>query len=147
MLITWILTFLFFLVIEMGAPGLFFCLSIAFGALVGLIADLYGMSFEIQICFFCISTFVSFYLLHSLATTMQSQLGYKTGTEKLKGALACLLTDCGSNPGTIHIAGTTWNAQSLHGDHIDAGTTVRIIDIKNVTLIVQPIKEYGGKNV
>jgi membrane protein implicated in regulation of membrane protease activity len=88
-----------------------------------------------------------FYLLRSLAITVQSQLGYKTGAEKLKGTLAFLLTDCGSNPGTIHIAGTTWNAQSPHGDHIDAGTTVRIIDIKNITLIIQPIKEHGGKNV
>jgi membrane protein implicated in regulation of membrane protease activity len=141
MLNIWIITFLFFLLIEMGIPGLFFCLSIACGSLGGFVADFYELSFEVQIYLFCVGTFISFYLLHSFAIILQAQLGYKTGVERLKGSPTHMLTDCGLIPGTVHIAGTTWNAQSLHGDYINAGTLVRIIDIKNTTLIVQPIKE------
>lgn len=147
MLFIWAFLFLFFVIMEMGFPSLFFCLSIACGAGAGFIASFYILPVEIQVSIFCIATLLSFCCLRMLAIKIQSKSGYKTGTEKLKGAIAVILTEAGLSPGSLHIAGTTWSAQSLHGTKIAAGAMVRIIDIKNTTLIVEIIKEHEENHV
>jgi membrane protein implicated in regulation of membrane protease activity len=132
---------------EMGFPSLFFCLSIACGAGAGFIVSFYTLPIETQASAFFIVTLLSFCCLRMLAIKIQSKSGYKTGTEKLRGAIAIVLTEAGLSPGSVHIAGTTWSAQSLHGTKINAGTMIRIIDIKNTTLIVEIIKEYEENHV
>lgn len=147
MLFIWITIFLFFVVAEMGTPHLFFCLGIALGSLAAAIAHIYGLSCEKQIIIFLIATMISFFLLQLFARSLQSKKFYKTALEQMKGSITCMTSECDNNPGTVHIAGTTWNAQSINKKPIKAGTIVRIIEIKNITLIVEPLTQYGEENV
>lgn len=147
MLFIWAAIFLLFFLVEMVFVNLFFCLSIACGAVGGFATAFYAMPIETQIIAFCLITCISFCLLRLMVCKIQSKAGYKTGIEKLKGTVTIMLTESGLMPGTVHVAGTTWNAQAIHGTRIGAEAIVRIIDIKNITLIVELITKNEEKNV
>lgn len=146
MLIVWITVFLFFMIAEIGIHNLFFCLSISLGALAATSCQIYGIPFEKQIVIFCIATGIGFFVLQLFTRSLQSKKFYKTALEQMKGSITPMISGYDKNPGTVHSAGTTWNAQSIDGKPIKTGTKVRIIDIKNITLIVEPLMQDGEHN-
>jgi len=138
----WIITALFFFLIEIGHPALFLALSCSFGSIAGFFASYFELQLWYQCLLACIITFLSFIILHKIGIRLQSNSSYKTSIMQLKGSITTIIDECHENQtGTVRIGGTTWGIIGVNRKRIPAGSLVRIIDIKGIVLIVEPINQ------
>lgn len=136
----WILLALFFLILEMGHPGLFFFLSFCIsGALSGLVS-LFDERLAVQLAVFFVTTIAAFFILnlwvkklfahkHALATNTHALIGKQGLVVKIIGE---------HQSGQVQVGGQIWSARSLVPQAIACNVLVDIIEIKGVHLIVRP---------
>lgn len=113
-----------------------------FGGIVALVLALCGVSIEIQ---WIVFGAVSVILLLSLRKIMQKFL-YKndqhTNADAEFGKTTNLITSITKKKyGTIKVNGITWTATTVDGTEIEAGQTVKIINLEGNKYIVEKIEK------
>ena len=141
MTLLWIAIALVFAVVEVLTVGLF-AGFVSLGAIGAAIAAFVGDGYISQAV-----TFAAVSVL-GIAVVRRPLLGYlqqRAGPLVLSGASAmvgqtALVVDAIGGPherGHVRIQGEDWPALSRDGTHVEAGQSVRIVEIRRATLVVE----------
>lgn len=138
----WLIIAVFFLLLEMGSPGLFFFLSFFFGAIFAAFSTMVTESIVFQAIFFLSSSIISFLIMnfwvkkHFLGSKSYEQTNvYAIVGKKVK----VIKTIFPQEPGAVKVDGEIWSAKAVDDKVIQIGQTVEIVEIKGVHVIVREI--------
>jgi len=121
----WLMIAIFFLLMEMGSPGLFFFLSFFFGGLLAAFSSLWIMSIVGQI----IVSFIG-----------KNRSYEHTNVFALKGKRGFVVTHIGEKQsGLVKINGVTWAARCVHNNSMNVGDEVEVIDVRGTHVIVKKV--------
>lgn len=141
----WMIISLFFLIMEMSSPGLFFFLSFFIGGIISALISLIYDSFIMQSLIFLSVSGGAFYVLsYWVKKFIAHQHTLKTNIYALKGKHAqvtSLVTS--SQAGAVRVGGQIWSAYSLRDEIIEKESIVEIIEVKGAYLIVK--KQINSK--
>ena len=138
----WVVIALFFLVLEMGSPGLFFFLSFFCGGLGAAGSTFFFESITMQTVVFFVTTVCSlamlrYYIMPHLGKDRPHE---RTNVYALQGKRGFVLHAITSQtPGLVRVNGEKWAARSLHGESIEHGAQVEIVDMRGAHVIVKAV--------
>jgi membrane protein implicated in regulation of membrane protease activity len=139
----WLFLAFFFLIMEIGHPGLFFFLSFFVGGLSAFVSSLRTDSVSAQILIFFISTIIALFILRYWGITMmgKNRPYQQTNFYALKGKRAVVTqTIMGENAGLVNIGGHVWAARSVHYDEaIISGEVVEVVDVRGAHVVVKKV--------
>lgn len=142
LLFLWLVVAMFFLILEMGSPGLFFFLAFFFGAIISASSAFVTSSMLVQSVIFLIGSIASFMVLHfwvkrKILKPEEHELSniYALKTKRAK-VLKRITPD---QSGTVKVGGEIWSARSQHQEVIEEGEHVSIVSVKGAHLIVKKI--------
>ena len=140
----WLMAFIILVVMEFLTMGLT-TIWFAIGALVAFFASLFGASFWIQIILFLVVSLVVLVVYRPLAVKYVNSKRTKTNVDDLVGKEAKVIEkiDNLNQTGRVILNGMDWSARTTIGGTIDVDTIVRVIDVKGVKLIVEPVISEG----
>lgn len=132
----WLTLFLAFAVIEMLTLDLFF-IMLGAGALAGLVTELAGGEFWLQIVAFCVVSLlmVAFIRPVALAHLKKGPADQRSNIDRLIGETAVVLEPVTANGGRVKIGGDVWSARSAAGT-IAPGQGVIVAAIDGATAVV-----------
>lgn len=134
----WLIVSFFFLLFEMGHPGLFFFLSFACGAGLASIVSLFPLSFELQILIFLIGTIISVYGLKRWIV-LSKKVQNNTNVSALLGKVVLVVTNISpENPGSVKFDGTVWTAYT-HQESFVKGDRVIIHAVHGAHVVVRSV--------
>ena len=135
----WFIIALFFLILEMGHPGLFFFLSFFGGALSASFFAYFKVSFFIQMIIFLSVTLLSLLLLKIFVKKLQRS-EKKTNVYALIGKHGIVVHEIGEDqPGYVNIQGELWMARSHTHTICEVNSMIQVIDVRGAHLIVDSI--------
>lgn len=122
----------------------FYALFIVIGALAAALAAQLGAPLPVQVIVFAV---VSVLGVVAARPSLMSYLEKRRAPELLSGAEgmigqeAPVIDDIGGphQPGHVRVAGESWPAISEDGSAVPAGTVVKVVGIRQATLIVNPV--------
>lgn len=140
MSLVWIVVALAFAVAEVATVALF-AAFVAIGALAAAVAAFAGVGLVGQAAIFAVVTVAG---VVAARPWLVGHLRRRHGPEMMSGAAgmigqSALVVDPIEGPharGHVRIAGEDWPALSADGSVVTAGTTVRIVEIRQATLVV-----------
>lgn len=133
----WLVAALLLLILEAGAPGLFFFISLAFGCICTAPFAFLHFSFFIQAIIWIISSCLSLFLLR-LFVKKESLQNTKTNIDALIGQEAIVVHALESHKiGQVKVKGEQWPAITQQGVIFHPGSVVTIIGIQGNKLIVR----------
>ena len=138
----WLIVSIFFLLLEMGSPGLFFFLSFFCGAIVAAGASLWIPSVITQVGFFFVGTILSLIVLRYFIIPLvgKDRPSERTNVYALQGKRGFVTISIQEKQwGMVKVNGATWAARCLHGSIINVGDEIEVIDIRGTHLIVKKI--------
>jgi len=143
LLFFWLVVAVLFLIMEMGAPGLFFFLSFFFGALICALATFFTQSLVVQSIIFLIGTAISFLLLHFFVKTrFVKGHGEPSNMYALQGKQAVVLKAIAKyRAGKVKVFGDVWTARTYGDEVLQEGERVEIVQVKGAHLIVKKFKK------
>ena len=133
----------FFLILEMFTPALFF-INLSFAALCAAIASYLGYSNTVITVVFAVVSIVAILIVRPLFLKNMQTKKTETGIEdKYIGKVAKVVEEVTSRSGRISIYGEEWNAvlKSPGENPVPAGKDVKIISNDSIVLTVEEIKE------
>lgn len=131
---------LFFLLFELGSPGLFYFLSFFCGASISALLALMELSLFDQATMFLCSSVAAFFLLKAWVKRSDKN-HYHSNIYALQGKRGVIVTPATEYQfGYVHIAGELWACKNAANQEIAVGSAVHIVDIKGAHLIVKEIK-------
>lgn len=136
----WILVALAFLFAELGAPGLFFFVSFAVGALAAGVMAFLGYMFFAQCAIALSVTMLSFWALRNLLKARRlSDVQYEhpdTNIDALVGKQGIVMSAIDqSKIGLVKVGGETWAASSEQ--ELSVGTRVSVLRVEGNRVIVR----------
>jgi len=143
--VIWFIVGLVLILLEFGIPGLI-TLFFGIGAwIVAILCLFIDMSFNLQLVIFIIISIVSLILLRKHFKSLfegkmnKSEFG-PDELEEFIGHKAEVIKEIALNkPGKVEFHGTLWNAESK--EKLGKGEIVKILEKKNLTLIVKSLKK------
>lgn len=135
----WFIFATFFLLFELGAPGLFYSLAFSCGALLsGLVAFFqYPLSVQLSI-FLGGSVFALFFLKVLVQSLISLKPEFKTNVAALIGKEAIVAkSQTVAYPAQVKVAGQLWTAKSINEEPLLNHQLVTIIRVTGVTLFVE----------
>ncbi len=138
----WLFLAFFFLIMEIGHPGLFFFLSFFFGGLSAFVSSLMTDSAMMQILTFFGSTFIALVILRYWGMRLgKGHASQQTNFYALKGKRAVVTqTIMPENAGLVTIAGHIWAARSVnHEEAIISGEVVEVVDVRGAHVVVKKV--------
>ena len=140
----WLMAFIILVVMEFLTMGLT-TIWFAIGALVAFFASLFGASFWIQIILFLVVSLVVLVVYRPLAVKYVNSKRTKTNVDDLVGKEAKVIEkiDNLNQTGRVILNGMDWSARTTIGGTIDVDTIVKVIEVKGVKLIVEPVISEG----
>lgn len=137
---TWLIVALFFLFLEMGSPGLLYCLSFACGAVVSALISYYNEAFIVQGVGFLVGTVIALVLLKRMVRH-EHKHSEKTNVERLLGKQAIVIKEISAlRPGQVKVDGQLWSARSINGQLLPVDAVVTIVAIKGVHVMVSVVQ-------
>ena len=133
----------FFLILEMFTPALFF-INLSFAALCAAIASYLGYSNIVITVVFAVVSIVAILIVRPLFLKSMQTKKTETGIEdKYIGKIARVVEEVTARNGRISIYGEEWNAVLKSSDEnpVPAGKDVKIISNDSIVLTVEEIKE------
>lgn len=135
----WLIVALFFLLFELGSPGLFYFLSFSCGALITSFAGAMCVSVFDQAIIFIVSSIAAFF---ALSKWVKKQTGTKhshSNIYALQGKRGVVVTPATLDQfGYVHIGGQVWAYKALNNEEISAGSPVEIVDVRGAHVVVRP---------
>lgn len=139
----WLIVLVAMLVIEMATLSLT-TIWFAGGALVAIIASMFGAKISLQVFIFLAVSLLILFLLRPSAVKYFNGNRTKTNASSLIGLEAKVLetVDNDNMTGKAIVNGQEWTARAVKDDMIiEKGEKASIVDIKGVKLILNNIKE------
>lgn len=139
----WLIVLVAMLVIEMATLSLT-TIWFAGGALVAIIASMFGAKISLQVFIFLAVSLLILFLLRPSAVKYFNCKRTKTNASSLIGLEAKVLetVDNDNMTGKAIVNGQEWTARAVKDDMIiEKGEKASIVDIKGVKLILNNIKE------
>lgn len=134
----WILATFVLIFFEMGAPGLFYFLSLACGTLSAAILASLGFSLTLQWVGLLGVSVVSLLLLRQWVSRLPVYQKNETNVYALVGKSAVVTKEIiPPKTGRIKVAGEQWVAQSGDNHHLKVGSVVVIKNVTGIRLIVE----------
>lgn len=136
----WVVLLILFVMMEASSVTLV-SLWFAAGALVAVVAALLGASLMVQTVLFVLVSVVLLALLRPILKKYVVPKIQKTNVDALVGQ-ECTVTEDIDNlaaHGRVKVGGMSWSARSAAGEHIPAGTVVKIEAVQGVKLLVTPV--------
>ena len=144
----WLMAFIILVVMEFLTMGLT-TIWFAIGALTAFFASLFGASFWIQIILFLVVSLVVLVVYRPLAVKYVNSRRTKTNVDDLVGKEAKVTEkiDNLNQTGRVVLNGMDWSARTTIGGTIDVDTIVKVIEVKGVKLIVEPVISDGVSSI
>ena len=139
----WLIVLVAMLVIEMATLSLT-TIWFAGGALVAIIASMFGAKISLQVFIFLAVSLLILFLIRPSAVKYFNGKRTKTNVSSLIGLEAKVLetVDNDNMTGKAIVNGQEWTARAVKDDMIiEKGEKASIVDIKGVKLILNNIKE------
>ena len=139
----WLIVLVAMLVIEMATLSLT-TIWFAGGALVAIIASMFGAKISLQVFIFLAVSLLILFLLRPSAVKYFNGKRTKTNVSSLIGLEAKVLETVNNDnmTGKAVVNGQEWTARAVKDDMIiEKGEKASIVDIKGVKLILNNIKE------
>jgi membrane protein implicated in regulation of membrane protease activity len=116
----------------------FFLGLIAVGAAVAAVAAAAGVSVEIQVALFAVTSVASLAFVRPIAVRhMKTPARLKSGTAALVGRRAVVLERVDSQTGQVKIGGEVWTARAYDEDDVfEPGARVDVMKIDGATALV-----------
>jgi len=116
----------------------FFLGLLALGAAVAAVAAAVGVSVELQVALFAITSVASLAFIRPIALRhMKTPARLKSGTAALVGARAVVLQRVDADNGQVKIGGEVWTARPYDEDDVfEPGTRVDVMKIDGATALV-----------
>jgi membrane protein implicated in regulation of membrane protease activity len=116
----------------------FFLGLLAVGAVVAAIAGAAGVSVELQVALFAITSVASLAFIRPIALRhTKTPARLRSGTAALVGARAVVLERVDADHGQVKIGGEVWTARPYDEDHVfEPGTRVDVMKIDGATALV-----------
>jgi membrane protein implicated in regulation of membrane protease activity len=116
----------------------FFLGLLAVGAAVAAIAAAAGVSVELQVALFVVTSVASLAFLRPIAIRhMKTPARLKSGTAALVGTRAVVLQRVDADHGQVKIGGEVWTARPYDEDDVfEPGTRVDVMKIDGATALV-----------
>lgn len=137
--IIWLILIIVFLIIEIATVGLT-SIWLAGGSLAALILNILGVSLVWQVAAFFVVSVVLMIFTRPFAKKYINSNRTKTNYEEVIGKLVKVTEkiDDMNGTGTAVVNGQEWTARAKNPeDIIEAGSIVRVVEIKGVKLIVE----------
>lgn len=142
--LVWFCLIFFFLVLEMGHPGLLYFLSFSCGALSSYIVSLYDPCISYQLTTFIVGTCVALLALHFLVKGKKDQLqtpSHRSNLDALIGRKIIVYQSSGDSfIWQAKVSGQIWLVKSVHDESLFEGQQVVIVDVQGCHLRVDSIK-------
>ena len=140
----WLMAFIILVVMEFLTMGLT-TIWFAVGALAAFFASLFGAAFWVQIILFLIVSLVVLVVYRPLAVKYVNSRRTRTNVDDLIGKEGKVTEkiDNLNQTGRVVLNGMDWSARTTIGGTIDVDTIVRVVDVKGVKLIVEPVISDG----
>ena len=148
MTLLWIAVALVFAIAEVLTVGLF-AGFISLGAVAAAVVAFVGDDIVAQaVAFAAVSVFGILLVRRPLLGYLQRRAGplVLSGAAAMIGQTA-LVVDAIGGPherGHVRIAGEDWPALSRDGQHVEAGVSVRVVEIRRATLVVEQVPGAGA---
>ena len=138
----WIVIALFLLFAELGAPGLFFFVSFAFGALVSAFFSMFFFSLTVQLTMFISVSLATFFVIRVLLKRAKFSDVHHESVESNIDALVgktAVVTKLikTSARGHVKIGAEEWVAQSVENQEIEVGERVRVVSVSGNKVLVK----------
>jgi membrane protein implicated in regulation of membrane protease activity len=116
----------------------FFLGLLALGAAVAAIAGAVGLSVELQVALFAVTSVASLAFIRPIALRhIKTPARLKSGTAALVGARAIVLERVDADRGQVKIGGEVWTARAYDEDDVfEAGARVDVMKIDGATALV-----------
>jgi membrane protein implicated in regulation of membrane protease activity len=116
----------------------FFLGLLAVGAVVAAIVAAAGVSVELQVALFAITSVATIAFVRPIALRhIRTPARLKSGTAALVGARAVVLERVDADHGQVKIGGEVWTARPYDEDHVfEPGTRVYVMQIEGATALV-----------
>src|SRR3954447_7218092 len=116
----------------------FFLGLLALGAAVAAIAGAVGVSIELQVALFVVTSVASLAFIRPIALRhMKTPARLRSGTAALVGARAVVLQRVDADNGQVKIGGEVWTARPYDEDDVfEPGTRVDVMKIDGATALV-----------
>lgn len=139
----WLIAFVILIGIEIATLALT-TIWFAGGAFVAFLLSLFGVSVEIQLSVFVISSFLLLFLTRPFAAKYINRNTVKTNVDSLIGMKARVTAEINNQleTGAAMVKGQEWTARTLEDDKVyPEGMMVEIKKIVGVKLIVTAVQE------
>ena len=116
----------------------FFLGLLALGAAVAAVAGAAGVSVELQVALFVVTSVASLAFIRAIALRhMKTPARLKSGTAALVGARAIVLERVDADRGQVKIGGEVWTARAYDEDDVfEPGARVDVMKIDGATALV-----------
>ncbi len=113
----------------------------AVGAFGAVIAAAAGATASVQVAVFVLLSAVSLALTRPVMKKVTKKTGEATNADKAIGEICIVLEDIDNdrNMGAVSCLGKVWSARTVDGTAVKKDEKVRVIQIKGVKLIVEPV--------
>lgn len=147
--IIWLVAAVGFGIGEAAVAGSFFLLPFAAGAAGAAIASFAGVPVLLSWVIFAVVSGGSFFLLQPLARKLDvdlpDPLGF--GANRLVGHPGTVIRAIGTGDttGQVRVGGEVWTAVTQDGTSLEAGSAVKIVEVRGNRVIVTP--DYFGESL
>ena len=137
MAVVWVVVALLFAIAEVASFA-FYAAFLALGALTAAVTAALGASIVVQAVVFLGIAVLGIGLIRPFATRMRGPKLVSGAGSMIGQEVIIVQPILGPHqPGHLTIAGESWLAESIDGSPVPGGATVKIIEIRGVTLLVQ----------
>ena len=141
MIYVWFLLAFFFLIIEIGHPGLLYFLGLSAGSGIAYIAAVCDFSFMVQLVVFFTLSILSMLLLHRYKQNqLQRSSGYASGVSRLIGQAVTIMEINQDDmfKGLGKIGGEIWSIYSVE-EVLDVDKKWKVVAVKGSFVLVQSL--------
>ena len=113
----------------------------AVGAFGAVIAAAAGATASVQVAVFVLLSAVSLALTRPIMKKVTKKTGEATNADKAIGEICIVVEDIDNdrNKGAVSCDGKIWSARTVDGTAVKKDEKVKVIEIKGVKLIVEPV--------
>ena len=138
----WLGTAVLFAVGEMTNPGSFFLLPFAIGAAVAAVLAVLDVAISIEWIVFIVVSIGFLLGLRPVARRLDRDEPVQgIGARRLIGEQGSVIEaiPAGGELGLVRVHREEWRAETVEGTPLDAGTPVRVVEVRGTRVIVHPV--------
>lgn len=139
----WLIVAFFFLIMEMGSPGLFFFISFFFGGLIAAAVSVFTPSTIIQtICFLSGTGVASLVLRYCVVPRIGKDRPHAhTNVYALKGKQGIVLKNISfEHPGLVRVNGELWAAKIARDElAVVKGDFIEVVEVRGAHVVVKKV--------